>query len=137
MDIDAIIADLHSPSRNLAKELADAMQDFEPDDNTKMASIVLAELAKHLCCGILALDLAEFRTEDGKYTSLDESGDLPEELDRSITTAAIICAIARDESKEGPREMSYDVIRCITDNDAKERLARRALDNLRKRKYHA
>lgn len=137
MDIDAIIADLHNGERNLAKELSDAMKDFKPDDNTSMASIVLAELAKHLCRGILALDLAEFRTEDGKHTSLDESGDLPDELDRAITTAAIICAIARDESTEGPREMSYDVIRCITDNDAKERLVRRALDNLRKRKYHA
>lgn len=137
MDIDAIIADLHNPTRDLGKELADAMRGFEPDDNTKMASLVLAELAKHLCCGILALDLAEFRTDDGKCAGLDENGDLPEELSKTIVTAAIICAIARDESKAGPREMSYEVIRCITDSAAKDRLARSAIDNLRKRKYHA
>lgn len=137
MDIDAIIADLHNGERNIASEFCQAMEDFTPDDDTKMASLILTELAKHLCCGMIALDLADFRDADGNACTLDEDGNLPEELDSVIATAAIICAIARDESKESPREMSFDVIRCITDPKAKDRIALRALDNLRKRKYHA
>ena len=139
MNMDEVIATLSTTDadRNFGAELADALEEYDPDDNTKMASLVIFEMAKIMVAAILALELAEIRDADNGQVALDKDGELPEEVQSSIRAASCLAAITRNEDRERPIHVAQRAIRAIFEPDYKIALSKAALDNIRKGVYAA